>query len=151
MNRKICVFLYLFLCIVPNLIYFVAYIVAREYTIFILIGGVLCNIAAWIIACFYFGMSFLYRSCMVFAWVMDSKGKGPKSLSAVQKGDVPITNEMFQKRQQFWRGITFTLCIVPILLIVIAKEVYPDYLGAINILLSCFSIANLISHTKIAD
>lgn len=152
MNRKACVFFYLFLCIVPNLIYFIVYTIAPKYTILILAGGVICNIVAWVIACFYFGMAFLYRSCMVFAWIMDSKGKRPEPLSAVvPKDDMPITNEILKKRQQFWRGITFTLCIVPLLLIVVAKEVYPDYWGAINILLSCFSIAYLISHTKIAD
>lgn len=152
MKRKVCILFYLFLCTIPTLLYSAVYWIVPDYSLNFWDIGWLGDVLAWLLGCFYFGSSFLYRSNLFISWIMDAMGKRPKEISATVRiaENAYVAKLKYEKRQCLWRCLTFFLCIVPpIAVIFIFSNIWPDYPGWLDVLLSCFNIAVLISHTQI--
>lgn len=159
-SRRTFIIIYILFCILPNLVYTPVYLIAPRYSLYVTLGFAGIQAIIWILSCFYFGRSFLYRSDMAISWFMDAKGKKPElerlSDLSPEEEDFAMTKEQFEKRQQLWRGITFSLVIIPPCLMMVVPFFDIDfnwkysYLGVDVLADSCFSIAVLLSHTKIA-
>lgn len=158
-SRKKFITIYILFCILPNLIYTPVYLIAPRYSVAVTLGFAGIEGIIWILSCFYFGIPFLYRSDMAISWFLDVKGKKPEpewlSDLAPEEKESAMTKEQFERRQQFWRAITFSLVIIPLCLMMVVPFFDLDfdwkysYLGVDVLSDSCFGIAVLLSHTKI--
>lgn len=122
-SRRRFITIYILFCILPNLVYTPVYLIAPRYSLYMTLGFAGIQAIIWILSYFYFGRSFLYRSDMTVSWFLDVNGKKPElewlSDLAPEEKESTMTKEQFERRQQFWRAITFSLVIIPLCLMMV--------------------------------